>query len=105
MVLLTITVDVLKKNHSEFFQTLISLGQEVRRYPGCVSYEVFQSLEAGNHISLELEWVSNETMRSYINSRTFSITMGAIKTFCIAPKIRIGQLAVVEHQDLINNDY
>ncbi len=83
---LIINVDIYKKSHSELFQTLISLGHEVRKYPGCTSYEVFQSLEEINHLSLESVWVSNEALRPYIDSKTFSITIGAIKTFCLIPK-------------------
>ena len=105
MVLLTINTDILKKNHSEFLQTLISVGKEVRKLPGCTSYQILQNLEADDSISLELEWDSHDAMRSYVDSRNFSIIMGAIKTFCMAPQIKIGQLVQVEHQNLIDKNY
>ena len=63
MVLLSIHVDVLKKDHSEFVQTLISIGNEVRKQPGCISYQIQQDVEAQNRLTLESEWDDNDAVR------------------------------------------
>lgn len=105
MILLTIHVDVLKKNHSEFLQTLASIGNEVRKLPGCLSYQIHQDVETESMLSLELEWDHNDALRSYLNSRNFSITMGAIKTFCVSPIIKLGKLVHIDQQNLLDNSY
>ena len=103
MVLLSIHVDVLKKDHSELVQTLISIGNEVRKQPGCISYQIQQDVEAQNHITLESEWDDNDAVKVYINSKNFSVTMGAIKTFSISPQIKIGNMMAVDHDNFMGD--
>lgn len=105
MILLTLQIDVLKKNHPEFLQTLIGIGDEVRKLPGCISYQIYQYVETDNMLCLEIEWSNDESMRTYVESKNYSIIIGAIKTFGGTPQIKLGEIIRVEHHDLLDNKY
>jgi len=105
MILLTIDVDVLKKNHPEFLQTLIGIGDDVRKLPGCISYQIHQDVGIDNLLCLKIEWDNDESMRTYVKSKSFSITIGAIKTFGGTPQIKLGEIVPIEHENLLDNKY
>ncbi len=74
-------------NRREFFQTVTTIGEKIRREKGCISFRVYE--ETGNENSLMLvgEWDSKACWDHHKKGENFAILHGSVQVLSLRSKI------------------
>jgi quinol monooxygenase YgiN len=78
MVLVIIRMKVLPEKRLELSQTIVSLIGSIRAKKGCRCCDFYQSIENENQLNLLEEWDTRETLKDYLESRSFGVLRGAM---------------------------
>ena len=80
-------ITVHPENRREFFQTVSTISDKIRREKGCLSFRLFE--EAGNENSLLLvgEWDDRSYWDQHCEGENFAVLHGSVQVLSIKSKI------------------
>ena len=89
MVIVIIKMNARPEKRLELKQSLLALVYPTRKEKGCLSYNVFLSIEDENDINLVEEWESQEDLDNHLRSDRFGALLGAQSLLNQPPGLRI----------------
>ena len=69
-------MQALAEKKTEIMQTLLSMIEHVRKEKGCLSFDVFCSINGQKVFNLIEEWKTREDLDNHIRSERFSVLLG-----------------------------
>lgn len=80
-------ITVPPEHRTEFFQTVSTISDKIRREKGCLSFRLFE--EAGNENSLLLvgEWDDRTHWDQHCEGENFAVLQGSVQVLSIKSKI------------------
>ncbi len=78
MIILLIETKALPEKRKELMQTIQAIGEQTRKEKGCLSFFLYKDAENENFFSLIEKWKDRKDLQKHLNSKTFSVFLGAI---------------------------
>ncbi|MEJ2658966.1 MAG: antibiotic biosynthesis monooxygenase [Desulfobacterales bacterium] len=76
MVIVELMMRALPGKRIEILQTLMSRIDAIRQGKGCLSYNIYQSIEDENVFCLIKNWESREDLENHMRSDSFKVLLG-----------------------------
>ena len=97
----------------EFWKTLSSLNDKIRRQTGCLKHYSYWDMENRRAFCVEETWQNREAIEQFFKSELFTVLEGAIKVLCEPPEIQLSSVASLTDMnalqrnwsDILNTDY
>ena len=74
-------------NRREFWNTLVSLNEKIRRQAGCLEHYSYWDIENRRAFCVEEIWQDREAIERFFQSDLFKVLEGAVTVLCEPPEI------------------
>jgi quinol monooxygenase YgiN len=102
MIVARMIMNVLPEKQKEVMQTLLSMIEPMGKEKGCLSFDVFYSIDGKTVFNLIEEWETREDLDRHIRSERFSVLLGAKSLLAKPLEIRIHTVSHSEGAEVVN---
>lgn len=93
MVRATIRMMIPSRKRDEVLEILTSIAERARFEPGCISYRLYQGVEAENLIMLEEFWRNEEDLERHLQSEDYRKVLLVVEMAVEPPEIRFDAIS------------
>jgi quinol monooxygenase YgiN len=103
MIVARIIMNVLPEKQKEVMQTLLSMIEPMEKEKGCLSYDVFYSIDGKTVFNLIEEWETREDLDRHVRSERFSVLLGTKSLLAKPLEIKIHTVSHSEGAEVVNS--
>ena len=88
-----------KYKREEFLESVKIYQANIRKQPGCLSFDIYQDADEENIYRLLGVWESAKVLEKYFQTREFELLIGAVKVLCNTFEIETTEVLNVGNLD------